>query len=271
MTDSSSFSSLMAMVDSHLSKTSIQVGQQEDSDGLPRLQLPSLTDGPNQTLSETRMFLARGPRQSFSSQSSEEGPIQEVLAKQVNNMLRAKRRQKESLARAAREREKLAEEMRKLKMVDDKEERGDKDEVVIDLVKAVKESMNFKVPYPVSPRKSETVSSSSSYESLIDTKFMDEPGRVKTPEPLLPCQTDMSYILKQKVRQGRCSAFGKVLTSRMRPVAAPYLKEKVNTKVVRFDFTTKSPCDVIKEKLRQPRPYSHRTFDIFSIFPDLET
>ncbi|KAL0851752.1 hypothetical protein ABMA28_000064 [Loxostege sticticalis] len=273
MTDSSSFTSLMALVDSHLSKTSMQASKSEDADNrFPRFQLPSLTGGPNETLSETRLSLAPGQRLPLPTLSLTESPIQEVLAKQVSNMLKAKEKKKqqdEEVARLAKEREVLAEEMRKLKMDDN---RDDNDDCVIDLVKAVQESMHFKRPDP--PPKEETLSSSSSFETLFEPKFIDcdtELERVKTPEPLLPCKTDMSYILKQKVRTGKCSAFGKVLTSRLRPVAAPYLRNKVHSKVVRFDFSTKSPCDLIKEKLRQPRPYPSRTFDLFSIFPDLET
>ncbi|XP_028166850.1 uncharacterized protein LOC114357438 [Ostrinia furnacalis] len=272
MTDSSSYSSLMALVDSHLSKTSVQASGSEGNDSpFPRLQLPRLK-GPNATLSETRLTLPSTQRLPLPTLSLTDSPIQEVLAMQVSNMLKAKekkKQQEEEAARLAREREKLAEEMRKLKMEDDKN-----DEHIIDLVKAVKESMTFKKPDQPAPRKRKvSLSGNSSIETLFEPRFIDSeinPVKVKTPEPLLPCKTDMSYILTQKIRRGKCSAFGKVLTSRLKPVAAPYLRETIHSKVVRFDFSTKSPCDLIKEKLRQPRPYPSRTFDLLSIFPDLE-
>lgn len=268
MADSNSFTSLMALVDSHLSKTSMQASSSGDVDNqLYRLPLPSLTGGINATLSDTRLSMSLGQRLPLSTRSLTDSPIQEVLAKQVSNMLKAKekkKQQEEEFAKLAMEREKLAEEMRKLKLQED--------DGVIDLVKVVRESMNFKDIAPA-PQKEETLSSSSSFESLFEPKFIDceeEPVKVKTPEPLLPCQTDMSYILKEKMRRGKCSAFGKVLTSRLRPVAAPYLMTHVHSDIIPFDFSTKSPCDLIKEKLRKPPVCQNRTFDLFSIFPDME-
>ena len=160
------------------------------------------------------------------------------------------------------EQEKLQEEMRKLAL----EEKS----CVIDLMKAVQ-----RPGQPEAKHTEEVVSLSSSFESLVlDYKEFvnNSPNRVQSvesipppePEPLLPITTDMSYILTQKIKMGKCSAFGKVLTSRLRPVAAPYLREKVPTNIVRFDFSTKSPCDLIKEKLkRKPVHTSSNTYHDF--------
>ncbi|RVE46016.1 hypothetical protein evm_009358 [Chilo suppressalis] len=204
MTDSDSFTSLMALVDNHLSKTTLQTSNTVDN-RFPRLNLPTLTGGPNETVSETRLSMSPGQRLPFPTLSLTDSPIQEVLAQQVNNMLIAKERKKkqeEELAQLALQRQKLAEDAKRLK--DENE-----DDCVIDLVKAVQESMNFKSPSPVT-HKDEQLSSSSSFESLFEPKFIDcdgEPENVLTPEPLLPCKTDMLYILKQKFRRGKCSPF----------------------------------------------------------------
>lgn len=252
MTDSSSFSSLMALVDSHLSKTSVQESRSEDaSSASNRIPIPSLHG--TGTLSDTLLSFSPGQRIPLPRFNLSESPIQNVLAEQVANMLKAKelKRQQEE------EKQRLAEEMKKLKL--------EEDECVIDLMAALQKPCGPGPP----PMQEETMSSSSSFESLFEPKFIDcddAPETTKPPEPVLPCITDMSYILKQKVKKGSCSAFGKVISSRLKPVAAPYLRDKIKCDIVRFDFKTKSPCDCIKEKLRKPTCNVSYTPDIFSIF-----
>ncbi|XP_038216229.1 uncharacterized protein LOC119835470 [Zerene cesonia] len=232
MSDSAGFSSLFALVDSHLSKTSVK---ESNSDGVSRspFQIPSLRDGPNSSSSEGRLFSPLGQRLPIPSLSLSESPITNVLAEQVANMLKAKERKQQE-----EEKKRMEEDMQKLKLNDDR------DDYVIDLMKVLQ------TPYePELKVKDEILSSSSSFESIFEPKFID--SNVE-PEPLLPCITDMSYILDVKVRRGKASTFGKVLSSRLRPVAAPYLREKIESNIKAFDFSTPSPCDVFREKLRKP-------------------
>lgn len=257
MTDSSSFTSLFALVDSHLSKCNLNDSPSEDgrvgSLPMPMLNIP-------RGLSDTRLTSPpqRLPIPTF---SLSESPIANVLSEQLSNMLKAKELKKQQ----DMEQEKLQEQMRQMAI----EEKS----CVIDLMKAVQ-----KPGQPEPKHTQEVISPSSSFESLVlDYKefVSNSPNRASSldgmppppplePEPLLPIKTDMSYMLKQKVRMGKCSAFGKVLTSRLRPVAAPYLREKVPTNIVRFDFSTKSPCDLIKEKLkRKPVHTSSNTYHDF--------
>ncbi|KAJ8738007.1 hypothetical protein PYW08_000602 [Mythimna loreyi] len=254
MTDSSSFTSLFALVDSHLSKCNLNDSPSDNarvgSLPMPMLNLP-------RGLSDTRLTSPpqRLPIPTF---SLSESPIANVLSEQLSNMLKAKELKKQQEI----EEEKLQEELRKMAI----EEKN----CVIDLMKAVQ-----KPGQPEPQHTQEVISPSSSFESLVlDYKeFVNNSAyRAESvdlspppePEPLLPIKTDMSYILKQKIKMGKCSPFGKVLTSRLRPVAAPYLREKVPSNIVRFDFSTKSPCDLIKEKLkRKPVHTSSNTYHDF--------
>ncbi|KAM3968610.1 uncharacterized protein ACR2FA_012102 [Aphomia sociella] len=259
MTESDSFSSLKALVDSHLSKTSVQGSLSEDINGVSRrIPIPSFS-GQNGTLSDTQLsflpdsFPGKLPRLPF---SQGESPITSVLAEQVSNMYKAK-----ELKRQQEEDMRLAEEMKQLQVED-----NDSD-YIIDLRIAL--TSNVDTSHALSPpHNKEVLSNSSSLESLFKPKFLNsdddddvilEP--IKTPEPLLPCITDMSYILKQKIKRGKCSPFGKVLTARVRPVAAPYLREEIASNIVRFDFKTMSPCDLIKLRLRKPTTYTNIYMD----------
>ncbi|CAH0703175.1 unnamed protein product [Spodoptera exigua] len=253
MTDSSSFTSLFALVDSHLSKCNLNDTPSEDgrvgSLPMPMLNLP-------RGLSDTGLSNPP-PRLPIPTFTLSESPIANVLSEQLSNMFKAKELKKQQEL----EQEKLQEEMRRMAL----EEKN----CVIDLMKAVQ-----KPQLPDLKPKEEPSSINSSFESLVlDYKefVANSPRRTSEvglptpePEPLLPIKTDMSYILKQKIKRGKCSAFGKVLTSRLRPVAAPYLREKVPTNIVRFDFSTKSPCDLIKEKLkRKPVHTTSNSYDFF--------
>ncbi|CAG4942787.1 unnamed protein product [Colias eurytheme] len=239
MSDSAGFSSLFALVDSHLSKTTVK---ESNSDGVSRspFQIPSLRDGPDVRSSESRIFLPMCPRLPIPSLtlSDTPSPITNILAEQVANMLKAKEKKQQE----EEEKRRVEEEMKKLKLNDEN------DDYVIDLMKALQ------TPYKPELRvKEEVLSSSSSFESLFGPKFTDEdPCTLKTPEPLLPCTTDMSHMLDVKVRKGKSSTFGKVLSSRLRPVAAPYIHKKVENNIQPFDFSTPSPCDAFREKLRKP-------------------
>nr|XP_021192203.2 uncharacterized protein LOC110377594 [Helicoverpa armigera] len=240
MTDSSSFTSLFALVDSHLSNCTLNDSPSDGRVGslpMPMLNLP-------RGLSDTRIS-SSSQRLPIPRFSLSESPIANVLSEQLSNMLKAKELKKQQ----EEEQERLQEEMRRLEI----EEKN----CVIDLMKAVQKPGE---PKPTKPQ--ESVSISSSFESLIldGKEFANDSSKESAseavlsapePEPSLPITTDMSYILKQKIKSGKCSAFGKVLTSRLRPVAAPYLREKVPSTIVPFDFSTKSPCDLIKEKLKR--------------------
>ncbi|CAH0577845.1 unnamed protein product [Chrysodeixis includens] len=243
MTDSNSFTSLFALVDSHLSKCNLN---DSPSEGGRVGSMPIPMFNVQRGLSDTE--LASPPqRLPIPSFSLSESPIVNVLSEQLSNMLKAKELKKQQEI----EQVKIKEEIEKLRL----EEKS----CVIDLMKAVQK------PGQSQPRPEEVLSSSSSFESLVidNTEFtIGSPKThspeivLKPPEPLLPITTDMSYILKQKVKSGKCSAFGRVITARLRPVAAPYLSEKVKSNIIRFDFKTKSPCDLIKEKLKRKPTHS---------------
>lgn len=247
MTDSSQFSSLFALVDSHLSKVSLQDGS--GSSNTTSLNIPPLDSLRNGSASESLLAMHTRPRLPIPSLSSSESPIQKVLNQQVANMLRAKEKEREE-----EEQRKLEEELKRLEIEEEKNS-------IIDLMKAIQTPYNP----PPRPKNEETNSISSSLESLFEKNFQDAEWGMqsKVPEPFLPCIKDMSYILKRKVKMGKCSAFGKVLCSRLRPVAAPYLREKIPTNIVPFDFSTPSPCDIIKANLRKPTMSS--TFTIIDI------
>ncbi|XP_035435764.1 uncharacterized protein LOC118266416 [Spodoptera frugiperda] len=252
MTDSSSFTSLFALVDSHLSKCNLNDTHSEDG-RVGNLPMPMLNFP--RGLSDTKL-INPPPRLPIPTFSTSESPIANVLSEQLSNMFKAKELKKQQEL----EQEKLQEEMRRMAL----EEKN----CVIDLMKAIQK------PQLPDLKTKEPSSLNSSFESLVldNKEFVTVLSRrtsevglpIPEPEPLLPIKTDMSYILKQKIKRGKCSAFGKVLTSRLRPVAAPYLREKVPTNIVRFDFSTKSPCDLIKEKLkRKPVHTTSNSYDFF--------
>ncbi|XP_060809727.1 uncharacterized protein LOC106129532 [Amyelois transitella] len=256
MAESDSFSLLKALAASHLSKTCIQNDDAESNNGFPRrIPVPSL-NGIQKGSSDTRLSFTPGrlPGLPLPPFSLSESPIRSVLEEQLMNRFKAQEQKRIEEEENAR----LAESMKKLKVEEDFE---------IDLRMAIEDGIRARQlgQIPAKPVE-EVLSSSSSFESLFEPKFIncdDEQEAMKvTQEPLLPCVTDMSYILKQKVKRGKCSAFGKVLTSRLKRVAAPYLREHIDSKIKPFDFKTKSPCDLIKEKLRKPTVSSVHTFDI---------
>ncbi|XP_068620000.1 uncharacterized protein [Battus philenor] len=235
--DSKGYSSLFALVDSHLSQTSLKntsLNDNKNSDGVK-----------NGSLSESVLFSPKNrfPIPSLSSNSSQ---ITGVLTEQVANMLKAKERKHKE--------EKEKEDMKKL----------DNDEdYVIDLMKALQTSYEP----PPSSLPEEPLSRTSSFESLCKMNLAEyeEEIKKKVDMPTLPCVIDMSYVIHKNKYKGLCSTFGKVLTSRVRPVAAPYLKEKIETNIKSFDFSTKSPCDIIKENLRKPLPYNPNAPSLFDI------
>lgn len=224
--ESKVYSSLFALVDSHLSQTSLK----ETSSNTKSLPIPNIKLSHNGSVSES--FLHSPNRLPIPTLSENNSQILDKLSEQVANMLKAKEK------REFEEKQKLEEKLNEMKI--------DDQDYVIDLMKALQT--------PCGTSKPAEISKSSSSESIFELNFNDFDEDLPTiePEPLLPCITDMSYILNQKVRRGKCSTFGKVLTSRLKPVPAPYIKENIKSNIVRFDFSTKSPCDIIKEKLRKP-------------------
>ncbi|XP_059055273.1 uncharacterized protein LOC131849257 [Achroia grisella] len=252
MTESNSFSSLQALVDSHLSKTASQSGLSGNTNEATNgLAMPS-RNPQTSALSDTLLSLPALPgRLPLPTLSLSESPITQVLKEQVCNMYKAK-----ELRRQQEEDSKLAEKMEHLELQNNKDH-------IIDLRSALNNNTSVIHSTDTPHRTEEAISNSSSFESLFYPKFSNsddddaeanyEITKVnKTPEHILPCTTDMSYILKQKIKTGKCSTFGKVVSARLKPVGAPYLRERVETNIVRFDFKTKSPCDCIKEKLKKP-------------------
>ncbi|XP_013178843.1 PREDICTED: uncharacterized protein LOC106125976 [Papilio xuthus] len=231
--ESKVYSSLFALVDSHLSQTSLRESSSNDDTkrSLPIPNVKSLSH--NGSVSESFLH-SPNKRLPIPTLSENNSQILDKLSEQVANMLKAKEK------REIEEKQKLEEKSNKMET--------DDQDYVIDLMKALQTPCGPSKPLP------EDLSKSSSTESIFELNFNDFDEDIPTikPEPLLPCITDMSYILKQKIKHGKCSTFGKVLTSRLKTVPAPYIKEIINSNIVRFDFSTKSPCDIIKEKLRKP-------------------
>ncbi|CAB3226427.1 unnamed protein product [Arctia plantaginis] len=287
MADSSSFSSLFALVDNHLSRTNVQDGSQPSTSGLGSFRLPSLnvqrglsdTGLPSTSgLSSSSMrfplpslSLSDRPRNNvFSSQlgsffntnesESQEGekketpnicmsdcPINDVLAIQLSNMFKA---------REAKEQEERRKQQQKVEEMLSPE--SEASSCLIDLMPAVQ------LPGQAQQLHTDTLSSGSSMESIVmpdtadiveDEVQVDLKLVTRPVSPLKPITTDMSYILKHKI--GKCSEFGKVLCARYRPVAAPYFREYVPlTNVKVFDFSTPSPDDIVMERLRKPALYN---------------
>lgn len=238
MTDSTEYSSLFALVDSHLSKSSLSSGNNSKSP----FNLPTLGNGPNNSSSDGQIKFPVSPFNVGVSES----PIKSILAQQVANMLKTKERKNQE-----DKEQKLVDDMQQFKLIDDSE-------YVIDLMKAVQIPYNFQKQVS----KDEVLSSSSSFESLFELKLTVPVEETKTSnisELPLPCTSDLTYILNQKMCEGQPSTFGKVLTSRLRPVAAPYLHEKIDSSIKVFDFSTPSPCDTIKQRLRKPTMSSTHT------------
>lgn len=246
MTDSSMYTSLFALVDSHLAKVSLQDNEENSNSALNGSPFNNFRN-PNISTTSLEMQTCRLPSFGIGMGDSS---IRNVLAEQVANMLKAKEEKEEE-----EEKLKLEEEMRRLKIEEEKNN-------MIDLTQAIQ------TPYrpDLLPRpKKETLSTSSSCESLFKFNFIDcdvKPDKILTTAPLLPCITDMSYILKKKIKKSKGSSFGKVVSSRQRRVAAPYLKEIIKTDIVQFDFSTPSPCDILKEKQRKPKMSCRFTFNL---------
>lgn len=279
MGDSSSFSSLFALVDNHLSKTNIHQDCQPSTSGLGSFKMPSLhvqkglsdTGLPSSGISSSSMrfpmpslSLSERPTNTdfarlFDSKTSDRDdkagpskprvdmsdcPINDVLALQLSNMFKA---------REAKEEQKKQQERENLLKLEGSV-------CLIDLMPAVQ------VPGQIQPQHVDVISTSSSMESLVipeasdsmededQDKKMDLEARPVS--PLKPITTDMSHMLKHRI--GKCSEFGKVLCARYRPVAAPYFRTHVPNKNIKvFDFSTPSPDDIVLAKLRKPAYYNN--------------
>lgn len=250
MGERSSFTSLMAMVESHLSKTSVgERPNEQRSHGVaaPSFSLPNICSVRN---TDSEQFLLPPPSTiiqlpRFEVKNSE---ITEILAHQVKNMLVAKENALNE------EKEKLSDRLQSINL------NNEDDDYVIDLSGSImrpdlaEHHLVQEVVHPV-------LSVASSMESLIfeeNTEMSKELPKV-VEEPLPMCD-DMSDILYKRVKRGKCSVFGRVLGSRLRAVAAPYLHVRVlNPAIVPFDFSTPSPCDVNKQRRMHPPQdmYSH--------------
>ncbi|XP_075991107.1 uncharacterized protein LOC142986476 [Anticarsia gemmatalis] len=292
MGDSSSYSSLFALVDNHLSKTNLQ---QDKNAGemrggpfkLPNFNMPrglsetGLTSTikfpiPSTSMSEhpiSRVLPLQFPNivqpddsddddddddPKAQQKSMSDSSLNDVLAMQLSNMFKARQARAEEEKRKA-ELKKAEEDLRKLELGDSS--------CVIDLMPAVQASQSQ--AQAVQP-----LSSSSSMESMVipdtadgnddDGSFsnMDTSADFKPEHPVLPITQDMSHMLKHKI--ARPSAFGKVLCARYRPVAAPYLRVQVhNPNIKVFDFSTPSPDDIALERLRKPSFYTRNSLSAY--------
>lgn len=288
MGDSSSFSSLFALVDSHLSKSNIQQdSSQPSTSGLGSIRLPpfNVQRGLSDTGLASTSFRFPNPRLSLTqhpvndvlskrlhnmnpftskevTQDDENSldtatmcmsdcPINDVLAIQLSNMFKAREAKEE-------EEKRKQEEMERQKL--------EQSSCLIDLMPAVQ------LPGQARPEDVEILSSSSSLESVVipdppDVVENEEkeperplatiPGLDLTPELIKSLKpfTDVSHVLKYK--RGKCSPFGKVLCARYKPVAAPYVRTYVPHNIKVFDFSTPSPDDINLERMRKPSYYSN--------------
>lgn len=285
MADSSSFSSLFDLVDSHLSKSNLQQDCQPSTSGLGSMRLPpfSINRGASDTKlpSSSIMFpmpstskhpindvlstqLANmlhtnepGPSclQRTTELSMTDSPINDVLAMQISNMFKAKQ----------------AKEEEKRKLEQQKAEEDLRASCMIDLMPAIQQPIQFQ------QENIEIDSADGSMESLVIPDITDNvpdnlqevpdlavAGPSRAISPWEPIMTDMSHILDHKM--ARCSHFGKVLCARYRTVAAPYFRVRIRNKNIKtFDFSTPSPDDIVRERLRRPNYYnnSHNTLSIF--------
>lgn len=232
MSESSSFSSLLALVDSHLSKVNVQGSHSEDAH--------NIEDKDNKqnkvlsTQSDTGFPYGASRKLAIPSFSLSGNPVKNVLAEQVANMLKAKQQREE-------EQQKLSEEMKAINISDN----HDAEHNVIDLMEALR------TPFKMAEKSD---SCHSSTESLFEPTFIecDEESvcnKLTLLPVLLPCHTDLSYILNLKVPQAKCSSFGKILVSKFRPITLPYKRQISHNPIKTFDFKSKSPCDILLEKI----------------------
>lgn len=260
MSDASSYTSLLDLVSSHLSKYNVQDSPSHSVDGTPTNSIPIPSPNGLQKVVSDSCLIPSGERVPLPKYCISDSPIKNVLAEQISNMVKAKER------KAQEKRQRLEEDMNKLALEDNKD-----DEYVIDLLTAIQTPITL--PQPTEA----VIARSDSFESLLventkrfiehhESSETDEQVEEKIIHTLLPCQTDISYILPQKLDKVKCSTFGKILTARLRPVPAPYLKVKIKTdNVTRFHFNTKSPCDLIKEKLRKPTSHNTQCVNLMDI------
>lgn len=244
MGDSESFTSLMDLVNSHLSKTSLNTSQSGDEGSSFPLASVRIQTGMSQTVFTPPNGIMPIPR--LGPQDNE---INGILAQQVSNMLMAK----EKTRQAEETKQRLEQEINQLK-----HQTAPKEDYNIDLMSSIiLPSLDQMLTHPSHDTKRASISSS--VESLL-TEVTHDTDKVFQKFDTLPLNQDMSYMLVKKVRRCKPSAFGKVICSRVRPVAAPYLKIDVTSNQVhRFDFTTQSPCDINLEKRRHPPqdPYAN--------------
>ncbi|KAJ0176431.1 hypothetical protein K1T71_007610 [Dendrolimus kikuchii] len=244
MTDSNSFSSLLALVDSHLSKSSFQMNDISDiSKSISISPFNRLhKDDSDTCLSSSSQILPLPPFNVIDS------PINNILAEQVSNMIKAKEKKEQEA------KDNIAHKLKNLNL----------DDNYIDLVKAIKESKGHHVPInDKESRISLDLVLKDSEEIVLD----NEPKMKEQVFSELPYINNKFYILKEKVNKAGCSPFGKVLTARWRPVAAPYLHERIISRVKRFDFNLRSPCNGILEKSRWPTLPNHIQLGIFDVNP----
>lgn len=233
---SESFSSLLALVDSHLSKTNLQLNSPTTTTSLS-----TLKDSSIQLPTPSQRFI-------IPVLNPNKGPISNnILAEQVANTLKAREAQSQ-LQKEKHEAEQLED---KMKNVDISENEG---EYMIDLTSAITDVDNINKPLSKAEPKKEELTKSLEDLFKVNFKDCDIVENVKPRlGPQLPCKTDFSDILLVKIHRKRVSNFGKVLCSRYKPYAAPYIKERIFSNVKRFDFSIPSPDDLIKEKMKKPQ------------------
>lgn len=241
MGDSESFSSLIDLVNSHLSKTSLNTSQSGDEGGslFPVGSVRIQTDM-SQSVSTPPNGIMLTP--SLGQQGNE---ISGILAQQLTNMLVAKEKTRQ--AEEHKHKQKVEEQNKQLN-----HQKLNGEDYNIDLIPSiVTPNLEQILTQPLS-----VASTKRSFDSMLaDARGLGKHETMKVLETLdtLPLKQDMSYMLVRKVKKGKPSPFGKVICSRVRPVAAPYLMVDVNNAAVqRFDFSTQSPCDINLQKRHHP-------------------
>ncbi|XP_028033768.1 uncharacterized protein LOC114245698 [Bombyx mandarina] len=238
MNDSSSFSSLLALVDNHLSQSNVPETESVNPQGhsSKAIAIP-LNNGIRKGMSDSRLS---SPSQRFieSHSSMSVSPIKSVLVEQVTNMLKAKEHKYE-------DNQVLDVKLNELTIHSNDDS--------VDLITALGTPFENKV-FEENILSTSTTSSSLYLHESDDfpiEEIFDKSCPENNIQNLQPCKRDMSYILHNMIHRAKCSTFGKIVSARIKPIPVPYLKEQVTSNIVPFDFKTKSPCDMIKDRLNK--------------------